>query len=135
MNRQAFCPQGYGTRAQGICPFDIPGAPCRECEESIATFGSDPDKAWIKVPSCRMFAIDRTEIKAVLDKYRELGIRETEETILEKVSRKLQEYALESQADSLTDEQVFAFWGAYKRSVFQHTPEEIIDLLGFDPRR
>ncbi|MCL1812246.1 MAG: hypothetical protein FWG29_01850 [Treponema sp.] len=39
MRRKDFCTQGYGTRAQGICPFDIPGAPCRECQESITAFG------------------------------------------------------------------------------------------------
>jgi len=35
-----FC-QGYGTRAQGICPFDFAGGICRGCPESVAAFGGE----------------------------------------------------------------------------------------------
>jgi hypothetical protein len=31
---------GYGTQAQGICPFLIPGAPCRGCRGSRKAFDS-----------------------------------------------------------------------------------------------
>jgi len=34
----AFC-KAYGTRAQGICPFEIEGGLCRKCPESVAAFG------------------------------------------------------------------------------------------------
>ncbi|MCL2808655.1 MAG: hypothetical protein FWD24_01175 [Treponema sp.] len=29
----------YGTKSQGICPFDFEGGICRGCPESIAAFG------------------------------------------------------------------------------------------------
>jgi hypothetical protein len=37
---------GYGTQAQGICPFLIPGAPCRGCRKSRKAFDSSQ-----KIPS------------------------------------------------------------------------------------
>jgi len=38
--KQEFCTQGYGSRAQGICPFEFPGGICRECPVSTAAFGN-----------------------------------------------------------------------------------------------
>jgi hypothetical protein len=37
--KPSTCQQGYGTRSQGICPFDIEGGTCRSCPESVAAFG------------------------------------------------------------------------------------------------
>jgi len=31
--------KAYGTRSQGICPFDFDGGTCRGCPESIAMYG------------------------------------------------------------------------------------------------
>jgi hypothetical protein len=33
----------YGSKAQGICPFDTPGGTCRECAESLVSFGNPQD--------------------------------------------------------------------------------------------
>ena len=30
--------QAYGTKSQGICPFDVVGGTCRGCPESVAAF-------------------------------------------------------------------------------------------------
>jgi hypothetical protein len=35
----------YGSKAQGICPFDVPGGTCRDCAESLAVFGNPQDVA------------------------------------------------------------------------------------------
>jgi hypothetical protein len=40
MKSKAFCAHWYGTRAQGICPFDFEGGICRCCPESVAAFGN-----------------------------------------------------------------------------------------------
>jgi hypothetical protein len=34
----------YGSKAQGICPFDAPGGTCRDCAESLVSFGNPRDK-------------------------------------------------------------------------------------------
>jgi hypothetical protein len=132
-----FC-QWYGTRAQGICPFSVVDGICRGCPESKALIKTGKTKAvkvWIKVPGRRKVAIDKVEMDAVLAKYRELGIRRTEENILASISKALKEFAAENPNDPLTDEKIITFWRLHKQSVLKTTLKEVVSLLGYDPRK
>jgi hypothetical protein len=91
------------------------------------------EETLLAVPSIRYAAINKSEMNALLDKYRELGIRTTEEKITSYIFNHLQKVALENDKHAFTDEEIYALWKRYKRTVFKLTPEKIIKLAGFDP--
>jgi hypothetical protein len=43
MKKTRYC-YLYGSTARGICPFKTPGGTCRECTESLVSFGISRDK-------------------------------------------------------------------------------------------
>jgi hypothetical protein len=94
---------------------------------------ADDGKAWLKVPGCRKVAVNKSEMDAVVDKYRELGIRATSESLISQITNGYRDMPIKERRASFTGEKVAALWDRFKEAVFRHTPEEITDLLGFDP--
>jgi hypothetical protein len=88
----------------------------------------------LKVPHFRTVDVDKAEMDAVLDKYRGLGIHETEEKTIDSIFQKLQAEAADLHLDSFDDTAVLGFWDAYRRTVQRLTPEEVTARVGCDPR-
>jgi hypothetical protein len=100
----------YGTEAQGSQKITM----------EIARYGT--------------FEVDKADMDAILAKYRELGIRKTEEEIVRSVSGAFQREARGRRKKPFARGQMLAFWDFYRNKILTKSPEEVIALVGFDPR-
>jgi hypothetical protein len=92
------------------------------------------EKTLLKVASCRTVAIDKADMDAVLAKYRELGIHQTEEQILQAIRRMAQREAAKYGKKPLPGDWAISFWEAFRKIILGYTPDDAIALLGFDSR-
>jgi len=106
----------------------------RKCEYGTMAQGSIEEKTLLTVPCTRYVAINKTEMDAVLSKFRELGVRTTEEKIASCIFKHLREIAAENNRLEFTNEDVHAIWNRYRKAVLKLSPQKIMELAGFDPR-